>query len=123
MTTSTTTPKFTKFQKFEMLMDIAEVQSNEILREFVEHEMELLANRKSAPKKPTAQQTANKNILEAIIDFLSDGALHTIHDMIKEVPACAELSPQRISAILRPAITDNVIKRTEDKRKVFFSLA
>ena len=123
MTTSTNAPKLTKFQKFEMLMEIAEVNGNEILREFVEHEMELLSNRKSAPKKQTKAQKENAIILEAILEYLEDGMLHTITDMTKEIPCCAELSNQKISAIMRPAIDDKRIKRIEDKRKVYFSLA
>jgi hypothetical protein len=122
MTTSNT-PKLTKFQKFEMLKDIAEVQSNEVLREFVEHEMELLSNRKSAPKKQTAIQKENATILEAILAGMKQGRPYTITEIIKEIPACAELTNQRVTAIMRPAIEDNRIIRIEDKRKVYFSLA
>ena len=122
MTTSNT-PKLTKFQKFEMLMDIAEVQSNEVLREFVAHEMELLANKKSAPKKPTATQKANASIVEAIVAGMEQGRAYTITEIIKEIPECAELTNQRVSAIIRPLIVNGTIVRTEDKRKAYFSLA
>lgn len=122
MTTSNT-PKLTKFQKFEMLMEIAEVQSNEVLREFVAHEMELLANKKSAPKKPTATQKANASIVEAIVAGMEQGRAYTITEIIKEIPECAELTNQRVSAIIRPLIVDGTIIRTEDKRKAYFSLA
>ena len=123
MTTSTNTPKLTKFQKFEMLMDIAEVQSNEVLAEFVKHEMELLSNRKSAPKKQTAIQKENAIILEAIITGMKQGRPYTITEIIKEIPACAELTTQRVTAIMRPAIENKRVIRIEDKRKVYYSLA
>ena len=122
MTTSNT-PKLTKFQKYEMLMEIAEVQSNEVLREFVAHEMELLANKKSAPKKPTATQKANASIVEAIVAGMEQGRAYTITEIIKEIPECAELTNQRVSAIIRPLIVNGTIIRTEDKRKAYFSLA
>ena len=122
MTTSNT-PKLTKFQKFEMLSKLDAVQTNEVLAEFVAHEMELLANKKSAPKKQTKAQKENAIILEAILEYLEDGMLHTINEMTKEIPCCAELSNQKISAIMRPAIEDKRIKRVEDKRKVYFTLA
>ena len=123
MTTSTNTPKLTKFQKFEMLSKLDAVQTNEVLAEFVAHEMELLANKKSAPKKPTAQQTANASIVDAIVAGMEKGRAYTITEIIKEIPACAELTNQRVSAIIRPLIVNGTIIRTEDKRKAYFSLA
>ena len=36
--------KMTKREKFELLLTIAEVQENEMLVEFINHELELLAN-------------------------------------------------------------------------------
>ena len=122
MTTSNN-PKLTKFQKFERLSKLDAVQTNEVLSEFVAHEMELLANKKSAPKKPTAQQTANASIVDAIVAGMEKGRAYTITEIIKEIPACAELTNQRVSAIIRPLIVNGTIIRTEDKRKAYFSLA
>jgi hypothetical protein len=42
--------------------------------------------------------------------------------MIKEIPECAELTNQRVSAILRPAIEAKRIERIEDKRKAYFKV-
>jgi predicted transcriptional regulator len=122
MTTSNT-PKLTKFQKFEMLSKLDAVQTNEVLAEFVAHEMELLANKKSAPKKPTATQKANASIVEAIVAGMEHGRAYTITEIIKEIPECAELTNQRVSAIIRPLVVNGTIIRTEDKRKAYFSLA
>ena len=115
--------KMTKREKFEMLSKLPEVQSNEILREFITHEMELLEKKSSAPKKPTAQQKANASIADAILNGMEQGRAYTITEIIKEIPECAELTNQRVSAIIRPLITERKIVRTEDKRKVYFSLA
>ena len=60
--------KITKAQKFAMLKAIPAVAENEMLVEFIDHEMELLAKKNSADKKPTAQQTANAEIAKAIVD-------------------------------------------------------
>lgn len=116
-----TTKKMTKAQKFEMLLDLAEVQKNEMLVEFIEHELELLAKKNSAEKKPTAQQTANKAIAEAIVNTLAENPtrLFTITEIIKTVPACADLTNQRVSAIVRNLI-DKDIERVEEKRKAYF---
>jgi hypothetical protein len=113
--------KITKAQKFAMLKAIPQVAENEMLVEFIDHEMELLARKNSADKKPTAQQTANKGIAEAIVAVMEANPtrLFTITDLIKEVPACADLTNQRVSAIVRGMIVVHV-ERVEEKRKAFF---
>ena len=117
-----TTKKLTKMDKFEMLSNIPAVAENEMLMEFIKHEMGLLAKKNSAEKKPTAQQTANDGIKTAIVESMECGTLYTITDIIKSVPACADLTNQRVSALMRQLVESGVVKRTEDKRKAYFSL-
>lgn len=111
--------KMTKREMFEQikshLTDPAEIA-------FVEHELELLAKKNSSEKKPTAQQTANEGIKAAIVAGMTANRLYTVTEIQKEIPECAELSNQRISALLRQMIGKEII-RTEDKRKAYFSLA
>ena len=116
-----TNKKMTKAQKFEMLLTLAEVKANPTLVEFIEHELELLAKKNAADKKPTAQQTANKGIANAIVEALANqpDRLFTVTEIIKEVPACADLTNQRVSAIVR-GLLGTSIERVEDKRKAFF---
>jgi hypothetical protein len=113
--------KITKAQKFAMLKAIPAVAENAMLVEFIDHEMELLAKKNSAEKKPTAQQVANKGVAEAIVEALANEPtrLFTITEIIKEVPACADLTNQRVSAIVRQLI-DVSVERVEDKRKAYF---
>lgn len=115
------TQKITKAQKFAMLKAIPAVAENAMLVEFIDHEVELLTKKNSAEKKPTTQQTANAGIGEAIVAHLSTqpNRLFTITEIIKEVPACADLTNQRVSAIVRSLIGSKV-ERVEDKRKAFF---
>ena len=114
-----TTKKLTKAQKFEMLKAIPAVAENEILVEFIDHELELLAKKNSAEKKPTAQQVANKAICDAIVDGMEDGKLYTITDLIKTIPECADLTNQRVSALVR-GMLDVKVERVEEKRKAYF---
>lgn len=88
---------------------------------FVEHELELLAKKNSSEKKPTAQQVANDGIKAAIVAGMTANRLYTVTEIQKEIPECAELSNQRISALLRQMIGKEIV-RTEDKRKAYFSL-
>ena len=113
------TQKITKMQKFEMLSKLSEVQADPMLMEFIAHEMELLSKKNSAEKKPTAQQVANAGIADAILSAMEDGKLYTITDFIKTVPECADLTNQRVSAIVRGMIGTSV-ERVEEKRKAYF---
>ena len=91
--------------------------------EFVAHELELLSKKNSADKKPTAQQTANEAIKTAIVDGMEANRLYTITELIKEIPECADMTNQRVSALVRQLVDAGLVKRTEDKRKAYFSLA
>ena len=91
--------------------------------EFVAHELELLSKKNSADKKPTAQQTANEAIKTAIVNGMEVNRLYTITELIKEIPECADMTNQRVSALVRQLVDAGLVKRTEDKRKAYFSLA
>lgn len=122
-TTKTTEKKITKREKFEMLMAIAEVKANPILSEFVEREIELLAKKNSAEKKPTEKQTENAGIKEVIIEVLTDEEKGmTISAMQKKCADLAEYSNQKISALVRQMILDGIVEKTEEKGKAYFRL-
>lgn len=114
--------KLTKADKFGMLLNIAEVKENELLTEFINHELELLAKKNSTEKKPTAQQTANKEIKDAILGNMAEGVGYQITDLIKTVPECADLTNQRVSALVRQLVNEGSVERYEEKRKAYFRL-
>lgn len=89
------------------------------VREKVEKMKAQFEKKNSAEKKPTANQVANKGIQDAILESMEVGKLYTITDMIKEIPACADLTNQKVSALIRPLINVS-IERVEDKRKAYF---
>ena len=115
--------KMTKRDYFNSLLALDDVKVNDSLVAFINHELELLDKKNSAEKKPTAQQTANDGIKVAILDNMAEGVKYTITDIIKTVPECAELTNQRVSALIRQLIADGQVVRTEEKRKAYFSLA
>ena len=118
MTNKTT--KLTKKDKFEMLAKLPAVQSDPVLSEFIAHEMELLSKKNSAEKKPTAQQVANVGIQTAILNGMEVGKAYTITDLIKSVPECADLTNQRVSALVRQMVDGGSVERFEEKRKAYF---
>ena len=113
--------KMTKRDYFNAILSKYPLTDDE--KAFVEHELELLAKKNSSEKKPTAQQTANESIKTAIAEGMTPNRLYTVTEIQKEIPECAELSNQRVSALLRQMKDDGIITRTEDKRKAYFSIA
>lgn len=77
----------------------------------------------SGVRKPTAHQTENAGVKTAILEALEPNTLYTITDIGKSVPACAEFSSQRVSAIVTQLVKEGALVRTEEKRKAYFSLA
>ena len=114
----TNTKKMTKADYFKQIM--ANYPLTEDEKGFCEHELELLAKKNSAEKKPTAVQVANDGIKDAIYEGMTESTLYTITDLIKNVDACAELTNQRVSALVRQMIADGKVERIEEKRKAYF---
>ena len=115
--------KMTKKDRYNQLLAIADVKANKDLVDFINHELELLDRKNTSDKKPTAQQVANESVKEAILDGMEKDRLYTITEIQKNIPACNDLSNQRVSALVRQLKDDGKVVRTEDKRKAYFSLA
>lgn len=115
----TTIKKMTKADYFRQIM--ANYPLNEDEKAFVEHELELLAKKNSAEKKPTVQQAANEGLKSTIIKVLTEnGGLMTVTDVQKSCEELSALSNQRISALLRQLKEEGKVERVEDKRKAYF---
>ena len=118
--------KMTKATAWGIVKTIVEQSGHAQTAELVEkidNELALLAKKNSAEKKPTAQQTANAGIQTAILENMEINRLYTITEIIKSVPECADLTNQRVSALIRQLVDAGKVVRTEDKRKAYFSLA
>ena len=112
--------KMTKADYFKQISANYPLTADE--QAFIAHELELLAKKNSAEKKPTAQQIANDAIKDAIVEGMKPNRLYTITELIKEIPACADLTNQRVNALLKQmySATEPTIERIEDKRKAYF---
>ena len=111
--------KMTKREMFEQIKRNYDLTQAEV--DFIDHELELLAKKNSADKKPTKVQVENEGIKAEILEGMEVGKAYTITDLIKEVPAIAELSNQRVSALVRQLVADGSVTRTEEKRKAYFT--
>ena len=114
--------KMTKKEMFAMIMELAEVKGNEEMTDFLAHEIELL-NKKSSKSGQSRTQKENENILLAILDALEMvGKPVTITELQAKVPAMAEYSNQKLSALLKKLVEGGSVIKTIDKKKSYFSL-
>lgn len=82
-----------------------------------------IAKKNSAERKPTATQTANAGFKVAIENGMELGKKYTITDLMKSISELADLSNQRVSAIVRQMVESGTLVREEIKRKAYFFLA
>lgn len=110
--------KMTKRDYFNQIKANYNLTNEEIA--FIDRELELLAKKNSAEKKPTAVQVANEGIKVAILEGMEVGKGYTITDLMKCIPECADLSNQRVSSLVRQLVNELTVKRVEEKRKAYF---
>lgn len=113
--------RITKKDYFNQLKEI--VKDNENLVAFIDHELELL-NRKSSVKTPSKTQIENETIKNVIVETLRElNKPSTITDIQNANTELANLSNQKISALLTQLKDTNVIVRVVDKKKAYFTIS
>ena len=120
--TNSTSKKLTKRDHFNALLQIPEVAANPALVDFINNELDLLARKNNSDnKKPTEKDIANQGLKTAILEFATaSGEQHTVTDFIKNVPTCAGLSQQKISAMVRQMVEDGNLEKVIVKRVSYF---
>lgn len=114
--------KVTKREYYGMILGMAEVQERQDLVDFINHEIELL-DKKASNKRPTKVQVENENIKGIIIETLENlGKAVSISEMQEASEVLANLSNQKISALLTQLVKAEKVARVEDKRKHFSKL-
>ena len=116
--------KMTKKDYFNAILsvlnNVSDTEDVTALTAFINHEIELIENKRSSAK-PTKTQTENIAILDIICNHLAEsGKPMTISEMQKAFPDLAEYSCQKLSAILNHS--DRIVKTTE-KKKSYFSVS
>ena len=112
--------KPTKKQMFEGLLAMPTITEEQ--KKFIEHELELLTKKNSGEKKPTATQVANEALKTAIADGMEVNRLYTVTEVIKEVPACAGLTNQKVSPLMNAMVESGVLTKVVEKRRSYFKL-
>ena len=116
--------KTTKREYYELIK--SKLADNAEIVAFCDHEIELLDNRKKTTdgeKKLTPKQKENLVLVEKILDNMEIDTIYSISDMQRKFEVCKELTNQKISSLIRQAMSDGTIERVEVKGRAFFKLA
>ena len=90
----------------------------------LQHEIELLDNRKDTPRKPTKVQVENETFKAAIVEYLTAAdAPKTIKEIQAAVPELSELSNQKMTHLLTPLVNEGVLTKTYEKKTPFYCIA
>ncbi len=111
--------KLTKIETFTLIM---KELSNPDYIAFIEHEIELLENKKANVRKPTSNQLENETFKNEIVNFLQNGGKFTITEMCEKISCLKDISNQRVSAIMKQLVDNGIVVKEYEKRKAYFSL-
>lgn len=117
-----TNKKPTKKMNYEAIKKLLANANRPDLIDFCDHEIELLDNRNSAERKPTATQKANADYKTTIVAYLAKVATPMrVTDFIKEVDGFADFSNQKVSALCNALAKDGKIQRVVIGRTTYFA--
>lgn len=110
--------KMTKKDYFNELKVL--VSDRQDLVDFIDHEIELLS-KKSSRTAPTKTQVENETIKEKIVATLVElDRYATITDIQNANTELADLSNQKVSALLKQLVDTNIVEKMIDKKKAYF---
>jgi DNA-binding transcriptional ArsR family regulator len=120
--------KITKATAWNIVKEIVAASGHadkDLLIEKIDNELAILAKKNAGEKKLTPQQTANLSIQENVLATMNaePTRLFTITELTKEVPNLPEdMTPQRMSALVRQLKEAGKVERIEEKRKAYFRI-
>lgn len=118
MATTNSVRKPTKREMFEGLLKMPGLSQAQI--DFINHEIELLTKKNSGEKKPTATQKANEIFKTEIFNGMEINRLYTVTEVIKEIPAVAGMTNQKVSPLMNQMVADGLLVKTTEKRRSYF---
>ena len=123
--------KITKREKFEMAIEMAKREGNDMLAEFFAHEIELLTKKSSGGSaKRDEEQEAFFDVIRDILSECADVKGMQCGAIAKDSRAVTfewkdgkETSSQRVSAMLKKMVDKGDVVKVTDKKVTYFRLA
>ena len=121
----------TRKEMFTSVSDfLAEHDADTNLIDFINHQIELLDNKKES-KKQSKEQEENATYSNAIYEQMAFERKYSAAELMKELPAVSdwnanhetELSVQKLASLLKPLVDGGKVIKTTEKRRVFYTKA
>ena len=115
--------KLIKKDYFYMLREIVVSMEREDLIKFIDNEIELL-NKKSSRTTLTKTQLENETLKEKVVSTLVElGKYATITEIQQANSELADLSNQKMSALLKQFVDTNIVDKAIEQKNAYFSIA
>ena len=112
--------KLIKKDYFYMLREIVVSMERQELVDFIDNEIELL-NKKSSRTTLTQTQKENETLKEKIVSTLTElGKYATITEIQQANPELADLSNQKMSALLKQLVDTKIVDKVIVKKKAYY---
>jgi hypothetical protein len=105
---------------FEGLLKKPNLSQEEI--DFLNHELELLAKKNGAERKPTAKQVENAAIAEQMVAEMQENRLYSVTEISKEISAVAGRSTQSITPMLTAMVEAGKVAKTIEKGRSYYKV-
>lgn len=121
----------TRKEMFTTVSDfLAQHDADPDLIDFINHQIELLDNKKEN-KKQAKEQEENAAYSDAIYEQMAFERKYSVAELMKELPMVndwntnheTELSVQKLASLLKPLVDDGKVIKTTEKRRVFYTKA
>lgn len=122
-----TNKKMTKRDYFNQVLAIVEnakenIENYEDVKNFIEHEIELL-NKKKSSTKPTKTQVENEKIKARILEVLTEvNEVMTISELMT-ADGLEGYSNQKLSALANQLVKEEKVVKTSVKKVSYFKIA
>ena len=110
--------KMTKKEMFNAMLAKYEFTAEE--KEFINHELELLAKKNSAEKGQTKTQKENAVLAEKLLEVMEPNVLYSVTELCKLMGI---ESNQKVTHLATALVADDKLVRTVEKRRAYYSLA
>lgn len=120
--------KPTKKEMFTKILSLEAVKADTELTEFVEHELELLANKniRKPSEKDKAKTENDARLRSAIVNEMEMGKAYTADQLIKVCPTLSvepNLTAQKVTVLMRDLVDDKSVVKYTEKRKTYYKLS
>lgn len=93
----------------------------EEFEKFLHNELDLLAKKNAAERKPTAKDMEKVAIANEAYDLMEKDTLYTVSQILKLTPSMADFTNQRAYGIVKVMMAEGLVKNIKDKNKSYFS--